>query len=286
VTDPPYGIGFHKETWDREHHGEGFTAWTRSWAEGCLRVLKPGGHLFAFGSPRTFHRLVSGVEDAGLEIRDTLLWLHAQGAPKAHKLPGGRAAMVKPAYEPIVCARKPLIGTTPENLAAWGTGALNIEASRAGGYWLAHVALSHAPGCTETNCTVDCPAGLIDAAHPALRPSRMFFCAKASKREREAGCEALPLQSDQLYSRSALRLRRNIHPTVKPLALMRWLVGLVTPPEGIVLDPFAGSGSTGVAALLEGRSFLGIEREERYVDIACARLTHWAATAAREEVLP
>ena len=122
----------------------------------------------------------------------------------------------------------------------------------------------------------DCPAGLLDATRPELRPSRLFFCAKASKQEREAGCDELPLQSDLLYSRPTVRLRRNIHPTVKPLSLMRWLVVLVTPPGGVVLDPFAGSGSTGAAALLEGRRFLGIEREPKYVDIACARLTHHA----------
>jgi site-specific DNA-methyltransferase (adenine-specific) len=117
---------------------------------------------------------------------------------------------------------------------------------------------------------------------PDLRPSRLFFCAKASKAERETGCEALPLQSDLLYSRPAVRIRRNIHPTVKPLALMRWLVALVTPPGGVVLDPFAGSATTGIAAVMENRPFLGIEREARYIDIACARLTHWAHEAERK----
>ncbi len=114
---------------------------------------------------------------------------------------------------------------------------------------------------------------------PDLRPSRLFFSAKASKQEREAGCDELPLQSDLLYSRPAVRLRRNIHPTVKPVALMRWLVALVTPPGGTVLDPFCGSGTTGIAAVLENRAFIGIEQEAKYVDIACARLTHWAHQA-------
>ncbi|MGD0453451.1 MAG: site-specific DNA-methyltransferase [Solirubrobacteraceae bacterium] len=294
VVDPPYGIGFHDEAWDgadiyraasrdgeQLSAGEAFTRWTRTWAAECRRVLKPGGHMLAFGSPKTFHRLTSGVEDAGLQIRDVLLWVHAQGAPKARKLAGGLAPLLKPAYEPILCARKPLVGTTPRNLEEWGTGALNIEASRVGGYWPAHLALSHAPGCSETRCMSDCPAGLLDAAHPELRPSRLFFCAKASKREREAGCDELPLQSDLLYSRPAVRLRRNIHPTVKPLALMRWLVGLITPPGGVVLDPFAGSGTTGIAAIAEDRVFLGIEREARYIDIGCARLAHWAQESVK-----
>lgn len=289
VTDPPYGIAFHGESWDGAGKageqlagGEAFAAWAKAWASECLRVLKPGGHLVAFGSPRTFHRLVSGVEDSGLQIRDVLMWLYAQGTPKARKLPGGRAAMLRPAYEPILLARTPLIGTTPRNVEAWGTGALNVEASRVGGYWPANLALSHSPGCTEDRCASDCPAGLLDAMRPDLRPSRMFHCAKASKVERETGCDELPLQSDLLYSRPAVRLRRNIHPTVKPLALMRWLVALVTPPGGVVLDPFTGSATTGIAALLEDRPFLGIEREARYIDIACARLTHWAHEAERE----
>lgn len=288
VTDPPYGIAFHNEAWDGAGKagrqlagGEAFAAWARAWAGECLRVLKPGGHLVAFGSPRTFHRLISGVEDAGFEVRDVLMWVYAQGAPKARKLPGGRAAMLKPAYEPILLTRKPLTGTTPRNLAEWGTGALNIEASRVNGYWPSHLALTHAPACTEGRCVGDCPAGLLDAAHPDLRPSRLFLCAKASKAEREAGCEALPLQPDRLYSRPAVRIRHNIHPTVKPLALMRWLVALATPPGGVVLDPFAGSASTGIAAVLESRPFLGIEREAGYINIASARLTHWAHEAER-----
>jgi DNA modification methylase len=295
VVDPPYGIGFRGESWDgadiyraarknaqQLSDGEAFTRWAMAWAAECRRVLMPGGHLVAFGSLRTFHRLTSGVEDAGLQIRDVLMWVYAQGAPKTRKFPGGRAAMLKPAYEPILLARAPMTGTTSRNLAEWGTGVLNIDASRVNGYWPAHLGLSHAPGCTDALCISDCPAGLLDAAHPGLRPSRLFFCAKASKHERETGCEELPLRSDLLYSRAAVRLRRNIHPTVKPLSLMRWLVALVTPPGGMVLDPFAGSASTGIAAVMENRVFLGIEREARYIDIACARLTHWAHEAVKE----
>jgi DNA modification methylase len=286
VTDPPYGIGFHNEAWDgagkdgqQLGDGKALASWARVWAAECRRVLKPGGHLLAFGAPRTFHRLTSGVEDAGLQLRDVVMWVHAQGAPKSRKLRGGLGTMLKPAYEPILLARAPLAGTTPRNLSRWGTGALNTESARVNGHWPAHLALSHAAGCTDSGCADGCPAGLLDAAHPDLRPSRLFFSAKASKREREAGCEELPLQSDLLYGRPAVRLRRNIHPTVKPVSLMRWLVALITPPGGVVLDPFAGSASTGVAAVMEGRLFLGIEREAKYIDIACARLTHRAHQA-------
>lgn len=301
VCDPPYCIDFAGEAWDGaeirktvgskgEHlsANEAFQRWTRVWASECRRVLKPGGYLLTFGATRTFHRLVCGVEDAGLEVRDQLLWLYAQGLPKSRRLPGGLGTSLKPAYEPILLARAPLIGTTPSNLETWGTGALNTEASRVNGYWPAHLALSHAADCTDARCTNGCPVGLLDATQPVLRPSRLFFCAKASKREREAGCDQLPAQSVKLYNghHHPARIRRNTHRTVKPISLMRWLVALVTPPGGIVLDPFTGSGTTGAAAVLEGRQFLGIEREAAYVDIACARITHWAAIAAQEKVLP
>jgi DNA modification methylase len=291
VTDPPYGIGFHDEPWDgvdirsavaggaRISASEAFERWTALWASECLRVLKPGGHLLAFSAPRTFHRLVCGVEDAGLQVRDQLLWLHAQGMPKSRRLPGGVGTTLKPAYEPIVLARKPFVGRVDDNLEALGTGALNIDAARIerdgsnGGYWPAHVALSHADACTSESCSTDCAVQMLD---PSV--SRLFFCAKAARPEREAGCEALPERSVQIYTgkHHPARLVRNRHPTVKPVELMRWLVKLAAPQGGVVLDPFAGSGTTGIAAVLEDRPFLGIEREAEYVDIACARITHWA----------
>jgi DNA modification methylase len=292
VTDPPYGIDFAGEAWDGAdiRHtaraaddgltaSEAFERWTLVWAREARRVLKPGGHLVVFGAPRTFHRLVCGIEDAGLEVRDQLLWLYAQGLPKSRRLPHGLSTTLKPAYEPILLARAPLLGTTLRNLETSGTGALNTEANRVNGYWPAHVALSHADRCTEALCAPGCPAGTLEQQCEGV--SRLFFCAKASKEEREAGCEQLPAQSVKLYNghHHPARLRRNTHRTVKPIELMRWLVALVTPPGGVVLDPFTGSGSTGAAAVLEGRQFVGIEREPEYVDIACARITHWAHQA-------
>jgi DNA modification methylase len=285
ITDPPYGIGISGHAWDgadiRRAAGtqvgtdsEAFQRWTRVWASEAKRVLKPGGHLLAFGAPRTFHRLVAGIEDAGLEVRDQLLWLYGTGVPKA-PLPKGLGTTLKPAYEPILLVRAPLQGTTKANLESWGTGALNIEAARVGEtrYWPANVALSHAP---------DCPARLLD--NPGEGPSRLFYCAKTARSEREAGCERLPARLVQIYNgpEHPPRLVHNTHPTVKPLELMRWLVRLAVPPNGVVLDPFAGSGSTGIAAVLEGRVFLGIERQGEYVDIACARLTHHAQRTAIE----
>ena len=120
-------------------------------------------------------------------------------------------------------------------------------------------------------------------ADPGGGASRFFYCAKASRSEREAGCEDLePKQRDEARKQGdpggdnprnrGAQERKNSHPTVKPLSLMRWLVRLVTPPSGVVLDPFAGSGTTGVAALEEGFMFVGIEREAEYVQIARKRL--------------
>lgn len=291
VTDPPYGIGFHAEAWDgteirraaRENGArlpatEAFERWTRVWANEARRVLKPGGYLVGFGAPRTVHRLACGIEDAGFEVRDLLLWLNGQGVPKSKRLPGGRGTALKPACEPILLARAPMSGRVSENLERYGTGALNIDAARVGasGYWPANVVLSHAP---------DCPVDLLDAPEPDRRASRLFYCARATREERETGCDELPRQPVQIFTGNGrpTQVVRNVHPTVKPLDLMRWLVRLITPPGGLVLDPFTGSGSTGAAAVLEGRQFLGIEREWRYVDIACARLTHWAHKAAGEQ---
>jgi site-specific DNA-methyltransferase (adenine-specific) len=281
VTDPPYAIDFGGQSWDGadirkavSDHGEllsaaeAFQRWTSVWASQVRRVLKPGGHMVAFGAPRTFHRLVSGAEDAGLEIRDVLMWLYGQGLPKSRRMAAGQGTTLKPAYEPILLARAPLEGSAEHNIATWGTGALNIDAARVGEarYWPAHVALSHA---------ADCPVGLLDHGGG---PSRLFYCAKATRAEREAGCEQLPTRLVRIYNghHHPPRLVSNLHPTVKPLSLMRWLVRLITPPGGLVLDPFTGSGSTGIATVLEGRMFVGIERESQYVDVACARLTHWA----------
>ena len=290
VTDPPYGIGFGGEAWDSGEltNAEAFQRWTSAWAAEALRVLKPGGWLAAFGNPRTVHRLVAGVEDAGFEIRDQLLWLYANGVPKSHHRPDGLGVGLKPAYEPVLLARKPIHGTLDANLAAHGTGALQIDAARverrdgARGFWPANVALSHSPRCRQGHCQPDCPVALVDAK-PGREISRLFYISKANRAEREAGCEMLPLREVPIYPRggSSVRLVRNTHPTVKPLELMRWLTRLLCPPGGTVLDPFTGSGTTGAACALEGRRFVGIERDERYVPVACARIEHWAKEARK-----
>jgi DNA modification methylase len=317
VTDPPYGITAVGMKWDtprrldparppghrhsRTNSSVAFHTFCAEWARQCLCVLKPGGHLAAFGSPRTCHLLAQGIEDAGFELRDTLMWIQGNGFPGSRKLTGGRGTGLKPAYEPIILARKPLAGTLDQTLTQHGTGALNIDACRVGltpldhhangrthpkfaankrGRWPANLLLSHDHSCIHTGCHPDCPADTLGPNH------RFFYCAKANRREREAGCEQLPRSTVQTFKIGAAEEAHaeanpvaNIHPTVKPIEIMRWLVRLITPPDGIVLDPFTGSGSTGAAAVLEGARFLGIEREAVYVPIARARITHWSRQA-------
>ena len=195
-------------------------------------------------------------------------------ATDAAKQWDGWGTALKPAYEPIILARKPLVGTVAANVTQYGTGGINVNGCRissepfisprttpgfkAGKGWndnhmTAMGAKMETAGRWPANVCLD-----EDAA--ALFPeSRFFYVAKASRREREAGDV------------------KNVHPTVKPIALMRWLCRLVTPPNGLVLDPFNGSGSTGCAAVLEGFRYLGAELDAEYVEIARKRIAHWAS---------
>lgn len=124
ITDGPYGLEFMGRAWDTFGTPLAFQQWCESWAREALRVLKPGGQLLSFGGTRTYHRMASGVEDAGFEARDLLAWLHGEGWPK------NELTQLKPALEPIMLARKPLVGTVSANVLAHGTGALNIDACR------------------------------------------------------------------------------------------------------------------------------------------------------------
>jgi len=351
----------------------------------CYDLLPPGGHLLAFGGTRTWHRIASAIEDAGFEIRDTLMWMYGTGFPKSHDvskgidkalgatgtfggpksaahagwidrgrirgedghegwqrpylndpeavdrsareyLPGSEAAQrykgwgtaLKPAWEPVIVARKPLAGTVAQNVLAHGTGAINIDGCRiaaqgrparevaplrddvtyqpnslAGrvdgslqsskavgttdvGRWPANVvhdgsdeveaafaAFGEAPGQIAKASSSDTRknqnvygemargSGHAEPRQDRGTASRFYYTAKASKADRGEG---------------------NLHPTVKPTALMQWLVRMVTPPGGTVLDPFMGSGSTGKAAALEGFDFIGIEQSADYIRIARSRI--------------
>lgn len=291
VCDPPYELGFMGKSWD----GTGVAYQVATW-RAAYRVLKPGGHLLAFGGSRTYHRMACAVEDAGFEIRDQIMWLYGSGFPKSHNLKGeheGWGTALKPAHEPIVVARKPLIGTVAANVLKHGTGALNVDGCRVGQRERErHVdekrvssfggdaqdyknpntypkATSPLPaGRWPANVILDEEAGAMLDEQEGHGASRFFYCPKASRKEREAGVGAL-----RDSGRSGQR--HNNHPTVKPVALMRYLIRLVTPPGGTVLDPFLGSGTTLMAAALEGVDAIGIEREAEYVEIAKARVA-WA----------
>jgi DNA modification methylase len=214
----------------------------------------------------------------------------------------GWGTALKPALEPITVARKPLVGTVAENVLAHGTGGLNVDGCRVGvestkrtcnGVGQSSSFDMAASGEHRVNGS-DAgrwPANLIHdgSEEPAAllgTAARFFYCAKASKADRDEGCERLMVKDVHRYGAgigeginpNAPARNRNHHPTVKPTDLMRHLCRLVTPPGGTVLDPFAGSGSTGKAAALEGFRFIGIEREAEYVEIARARI---AAAVAR-----
>ena len=216
----------------------------------------------------------------------------------------GWGTALKPSLEPVTVARKPLAGTVAENVLAHGTGALNIDGCRVG---TDEISVHNAPigtfaggdagrgSDTESYRTHKgrWPANLIHDGSDKVTglfgtAARFFYCAKASKRDREEGLDHLPeihrvngnKWTDQDYRvtrgerppSAESGPRRNVHPTVKPTALMRYLCRLITPPNGTILDPFAGSGSTGKAAKMEGFNFVGIEREKEYCEIAKKRI--------------
>lgn len=285
-----------------------FQEWCRQWSTEALRVLRPGGYMLAFGGTRTYHRLAAGVEDAGFEIRDSVAWLYGQGFPKSHNVGEGVGTALKPAHEQIVVARKPLRGSVAQNLEDHGTGVLRIDAARLpmddadrleieGSTWdatrLERVALSsyaddgaskpmeaHPLGRWPANVALDDrAAALLDRA-TGDPVSRFFYTSKATARERNKGLGHLEPQPAQLWNEGGIKASReatakpkaNTHPTVKPVDLMQWLVRLVTPPDGVVLDPFAGSGTTGVACRLEHLRCILIEAEADYLPIIAGRL--------------
>ncbi len=389
-TDSPAGGarigtgGFRGKSWDATGIAHNVDFWRE-----CLRVLKPGGHLLAAGGTRTYHRLACAIEDAGFEIRDSIMWVYGSGFPKSldvskaidkaagverevlssgrpvkRMIPGsdqnrtsswikdngreftptrttpatpdaqrwdGWGTALKPAVEPFVLARKPIVGTVASNVLTYGTGALNIDESRieSTDSQLAEKYASvrnagprnnaiyggdardrsegnvepHALGRFPTNLLHDGSDEVV-AGFPATAPSRIgeqrsgvsgdgwgmtstgaeyndegsaarffktitfdvdndvqsfIYCAKAGSSERDAGLEGVTTR----------------HPTVKPVALMRYLITLVTPPDGVVLDPFLGSGTTAVAAILDGFDWIGCEMTEEYWPIIEGRVA-WA----------
>ena len=353
-----------------------FQLWCEQWATECLRVLKPGGHMLAFGGSRTFHRLTCAVEDAGFEIRDSISWLYGSGFPKSldvskaiDKAAGAQREVVgtertpfktdkarergtaymsaitgdtrpldddgyqikvttapatddartwqgwgtalKPGWEPIVVGRKPLSGTVAGNVLAHGTGALNIDACRIGDDLIA----AHGGGVNGSGRTYAMGAGIpaIERGsnpHAGRWPANVVLDEDAAaeldeqsgyQRTGTASPKANGFRSEYVggekkgdgfaapaseegggasrffYTAKAdagerVRVDGVAHPTVKPLSLMRWLVRLVTPPGGTVLEPFAGSGTTVEACILEGFRCVAIEREASYLPLIVQRI--------------
>lgn len=297
--------GFNGQKWDGGDIAFRPTTW-----RACYDLLPPGGHLIAFGGSRTWHRIAVAIEDAGFEIRDSLMWLYGSGMAKSHNVgelidkhlgaerevvgtsarrvgspetrrvdgltgsatfaesrdnPGnlvtapatnearmwdGWETALKPAVEPIILARRPLEGTVAENTLEYGVGGINVDGCR------------HAEdGCGGSKW----PPNVLHDGSRDVRSAFLRFSQGAKSPLRffpDLGDDESRLH----YSGKANANDRRglLHPTTKPIALMRWLVRLITPPGGVVLDPFAGSGTTGEAALLEQRNALLIEKEEPY----------------------
>jgi DNA modification methylase len=345
--------GFMGKQWDTGEVAFDVEFWADVW-----RVLKPGAFVVAFGASRGYHRLACAIEDAGFEIRDSLMWIYGTGFPKSHDVSkgidqqlgaqrevlerrkvavgfdtekqggGGWSAgevvitapatdaarewegwgtALKPAFEPIVLARKPLSeGTVAANVLKWRTGALNIGACRIGNEPRTNAPAGNKPGGNSYNMSVagmpddavgrevagrwpanvvhDGSAEVIEA-FPARAWQLLTHHKRAGKQNigtfeiRDRTGEHANFGGDSgsaarfFYSAKASKADRagSKHPTVKPVSLMQWLCRLVTPPGGVVLDPFAGSGTTGAAAVLEGFRVVLCEREAEYVRDICAR---------------
>lgn len=378
VTDPPYELNFMGKGWDISGIANNVDMWKE-----CLRVLKSGGFLLSFGGTRTYHRMTCGIEDAGFEIRDCIMWLYGSGFPKSlnigkqidkiqgnerevvgkgisgkeetHKTynmsKGGSQVMggefdiskgntewegwgtaLKPAVEPIVVARKPLSEKNVAlNVLKWGTGGINIDVCRIKfentknpatnplyrdknnyrkpsdcgqrtgeiikftnslnppnhqGRFPANIILD------EVSAEMlDEQSGNVGGDTRKSKPSydkrywgnaknkeldslyndkggasRFFYVAKASKSERNLGMEDIGSLDGKIP------IKKNNHPTVKPIKLMEYLIKLVSRENAIILDPFIGSGTTAIACLKLNRRFIGIEKEEEYVKIAEARI--------------
>lgn len=403
VTDPPYEIGFMGKGWDNTGIAFNVEIWKK-----CLRVLKPGGHMVAFNHSRMFHRMMVAIEDAGFEIRDTIMWLYGSGFPKSmniglaiDKLNGvdskvvltkeqsgakfkliqeqidnggfnnpnartfeikeaqnqwaGWGTALKPAYEPIVLARKPILEQNiAQNVLKWGVGGINIDECRVGtdeigggtmldfrdvgkkskeaigidklsfgqvknaerkeygthiGRFPANVihdgsdeVVSGFPITTssggefkandyeEKGVATNFTRGDYIGRNDTGSASRFFYTAKASQDDRNEGLDVAGFNQqvvndgrqtpiDNAFQRGETK-RLNTHPTVKPTDLMRYLVLMITPKNGICLDLFMGSGSTGKAVMLENAHnnknyhFIGIDMTPEYVEIAKARIDY------------
>lgn len=296
ITDPPYGISYQNNYWDKDLPKKAI------W-EDCFRVLKPGSYALVFSSIRLMHRLMVDMEDSGFAIKDVLFWSFLNGMPKSRnvaldidkelgvtsKVVGeynyeqgykkngadnyyvknkklklepnselgqtfkGAGLGLKPAYEPIILIQKPIEKglNVAQNLIKHKVGALNIEHTRIP-YENGEGKVGHNP---HPNGRV---AANIIRTEPLKDGYDKFFLVPKVRQNKD---------------------KFNTHPTIKPLALMNHLIKLISFENQTVLDPFMGSGSTGVSALMLKRQFIGYELENEYFEICKKRL------AAQEEKL-
>jgi DNA modification methylase len=359
VTDPPYELGFMGKKWDNTGIAYNIELWKE-----CLRILKPGGHLLAFGGTRTYHRMACAIEDAGFEIRDCIQWLYGSGFPKSHDISkaidkkagakrdiigvgkgagknpkgfkfddksqsgghlkseynltahstpeaqqwDGWGTALKPANEPIVLARKPLSEkTVAENVLKWGTGGINIDGCRIGTEEIKTYGKRKGQGVSLEWSKYTSPEGYEGETHQGRFPTNVILDEEAGKLLDEQSGKSLSKKSMRgvgytdsniygsgdkdfdtergyndsggasrfFYIAKASKKERgegNNHPTVKPVSLIKYLVTLVTPPDGVCLDPFMGSGTTAVACINTNRFFIGFELDKGYYDIANRRI--------------
>ena len=328
VTDPPYNINLKGGgAWD--HYGpRAFSQWCEQWARECLRVLRPGGWIFSFGSGKSFPRMAVGIEDAGFQPMDGMVWIYAAAMRRAFALDEkladvpdqeardkltGRAYALANRHDPIFVARKRskdgLLATAIEH----GTGTLDVTSTISiNDSWPSNVIFSHHEECVQgESCVSGCPVA--ELGPPAAGFPCFYWCPKAPAAEkvsvnvdvstgtkklfhidtkrwrcRHPGC-GLITKSYQGSSNMSVPhlvcdhndwepLTRDAfsdtitHPSPKPLDLMRWMVRLSTPPSGLILDCFAGSGATVEAAVLEQRCIIAVERDPQYMELIRTRL--------------
>lgn len=251
ITDPPYGMGM--DHWD--HSVPSVDIWKE-----VYRTLRPGAFCLAFCSPELYHRLACNIEDSGFKIKDQIMWMTTTKMPKFNKL--------KPAHEPIVVAQKPHEGSLNDNYQKWGCGLIDIESSRVPWDkeppkgWVAQGAKRRTFGKAGNTKGSSNEYGTVDANPNGRYPSNIIG-------------EVLSEHQKYFYAPRATRKEKgdeNDHPTVKPVSLMKYLIEIYSPKDSIVLDPFCGSGTTGVAALDKKRKFIGIDLSSHYCDIANQRI--------------
>ena len=250
ITDPPYGMGM--DDWDHS------VPTVEIWQE-VYRTLRPGAFCLSFCSPELYHRMAVNVEDAGFVVKDQIMWMTTTKMPKYNRL--------KPAHEPIVVAQKPYEGSLKDNHDKWGCGLIDTDNNRVAWEkkpptgWVKDGAKRRTFGRAGITTGTSKEYGKEDANPNGRYPSNIIGEVNSSEQK-------------YFYAPRATRKEKgkdNDHPTVKPIDLMAYLIRIYCPIKGLVLDPFCGSGTTGVAAMREDREFVGIDLSKHYTEIATQR---------------